>query len=67
MTTDVAEIAAIAGQIRIIQCDPGTVIVDEATGAELIVNDQNAVFYRDAVNVTPKTYAALKAHLEQQP
>ena len=60
---DVAEIAGLFCGFKVIVHEPGTVITDRRTGQQLTVTDSNIVIC-DAAHVTPKTYDAVRAYLE---
>ncbi|MFZ5744446.1 MAG: hypothetical protein ACOY7T_08210 [Pseudomonadota bacterium] len=61
--TDVAEIAGLFCGFKVIAHEPGTVITDRRTGRQFTVTD-NSIIFCDAAHVTPKTYDAIRTHLE---
>jgi hypothetical protein len=47
------------GAMRVMTVNSGTVIKDDATGEEGVVDNEHVVIKRGTIYVTPATYAAL--------
>jgi hypothetical protein len=53
--------------VSIVQVEPGTVIRDPDTGAELTVDESHAVNLANTIYLTPTAYQALKQRIAERP